>query len=683
MTTTLPLPADEARRLEILRTYEIMDTPPEAAFDDLVRLASYVFRAPIVLISLVDDHREWFKARVGLEQQEATKEGFCAHTILTPNLLVVPDAQEDPRFRQNPYVRGEPHIRFYAGAPLFTPEGPIIGTLCVLDRVPREFPPDQGRALVQLAHQVQAQLELRRTLNSVRRVESELRASADRSLTHEATLVSLAKSLFSASSLEEALRRIVRQVAETLDVARVNVWRFTSDRSAIRCLVHYQLSSRTFSSGLQLQAADYPAYFDALRTNQVIDAEDARADRRTREFRDGYLDPLGITSMMDAPVFVGNRLEGVLCQEHVGPARGWSQDEKVFSVGAANLVALAIEQWGRRETEEALERSEERRLLAEEAARGRSSFENLIGKSAPMQEVYRKLRLAAQSEVTVLLTGESGTGKELAASAIHSISERKGKPLVAVNCSAIPEALLESELFGHVKGAFTGAVRDRTGLFQAADGGTLFLDEVAEMPPQLQVKVLRALQEREIRRVGDERALKVNVRIIAATNRDLKSRVDSGDLRQDFYYRLAVFPIELPPLRDRRDDLPLLTDHFVACFARERGKPVRGVAPAALRAILSYDWPGNVRELKNAIEHAFVTISGDTLCPGDLPQEILGGRGSSSGLQEGGDQALRSRVLDALTQCGGNRVKAARLLGVSRVTLWKWMVRLELVNEKH
>jgi len=327
---------------------------------------------------------------------------------------------------------------------------------------------------------------------------------------------------------------------------------------------------------------------------------------------------------------------------------------------------------------EALQNSQDRVVQLEEQVRARTSFERLVGKSALMHEVFRKLRLAAQSDVTVLLTGESGTGKELAASAIHSLSERKDKPFVAINCAAIPEALLESELFGHVKGAFTGAVRDRNGLFQTADGGTLFLDEVAELPPQLQVKVLRALQEREVRRVGDERVTKVDVRIVAATNRDLKSWIDRGALRQDFYYRLAVFPIHLPALRERRDDLPLLTEHFVAQFARERGKSVTGVSPGALRAILAYDWPGNVRELRNALERAFVTVSGDSVTAADLPPEVALKNGAAP--VEGSDQALRERILDALSQCRGNRSKAARLLGVSRVTLWKWMRKLALVN---
>jgi PAS domain S-box-containing protein len=332
-----------------------------------------------------------------------------------------------------------------------------------------------------------------------------------------------------------------------------------------------------------------------------------------------------------------------------------------------------------RSAEEALRRSEEKRHLAEEAARDRSRFELLVGRSLPMQEVYRRLRLAAQSDVTVLLTGESGTGKELAAAAVHSLSDRRGKAFVAVNCSAIPEPLLESELFGHVKGAFTGAVRDKSGLFQAAEGGTLFLDEVAEMSPSLQVKVLRALQEREVRRVGDERVIKVDARIITATNRDLKILIEQGGLRQDFYYRIAVFPIEMPSLRERRDDIPLLVQHFVSEIAGRKGTPPPKVSPEALRALMEYGWPGNVRELRNAVEHAFVTQAEGMLTPGDLPREI---RSRPTAAAPEPEAVEEQRILDALEKAKGNRSKAARALGMSRVTLWKKMQKMGLVKPK-
>lgn len=322
-------------------------------------------------------------------------------------------------------------------------------------------------------------------------------------------------------------------------------------------------------------------------------------------------------------------------------------------------------------------KANERITLLEEQARSRGSFELMIGKSEPMQEVFRRLRLAAQSDVTVFLTGESGTGKELAARAIHNQSDRRERPFVAVNCSAIPETLLESELFGHIRGAFTGAVRDKTGLFQAASGGTLFLDEIGDITPLLQLKLLRVIQERQIQRVGDERPVHVDVRIVTATNRDLKLLIESGRFREDFYYRIHVFEIQLPPLRERREDIPALVDGFISDFSRSLGKPVKGIARDAMQRLLDFDWPGNIRQLRNAIEHAFVTVSGQTITLFDLPHEIRDAGQQATGrrqpLLDPRQAAEREQIIRALERTGGNRTEASKLLGFSRVTLWKKM----------
>ena len=330
----------------------------------------------------------------------------------------------------------------------------------------------------------------------------------------------------------------------------------------------------------------------------------------------------------------------------------------------------------------------ERIALLEEQTRNRDAFGKLVGASAPMQEVFRRIRLAAHSDVTVFVSGESGTGKELAAGAIHSLSNRKERPFLALNCSAIPETLLESELFGHVKGAFTGADREKTGLFQAADGGTLFLDEIGDVSPLLQLKLLRVLQEREVRRVGAETATRVNVRLITATNKNLKELVATGTFREDFYYRIHVFEIRLPPLRERREDLPLLVRHFIDQLSREYHRPVRGIARDALQSLMDYDWPGNVRELRNALEHAFVTVGGDTITLLDLPIEIRQRPSMTNRFEPTAptlspqDEADRLRILEALAQTGGNRTEAARLLGTSRVTLWK-KIRKYAIDPAH
>ncbi|QDU40196.1 Transcriptional regulatory protein ZraR [Maioricimonas rarisocia] len=320
--------------------------------------------------------------------------------------------------------------------------------------------------------------------------------------------------------------------------------------------------------------------------------------------------------------------------------------------------------------------------ILEEQARSRFAFEQLVGKSEAMKQVFHRIRLAADSDVTVFVSGESGTGKELAARAIHAQSPRRDEPFIAVNCSAIPETLLESELFGHVKGAFTGAVRDKIGMFQAADKGTLFLDEIGDVSPMIQLKMLRVIQEREIRRVGDDRPLPVDVRLITATNRNLKKLVQSGEFREDFYYRIHVFEIPLPPLRERRDDIPLLVDHFIREMAAAQNKPVTGIARDAMQRMMDHDWPGNVRELRNAIEHAFVTVAGEMISLLDLPPEVRTAQSPHTGRQAAAappeprpltpqQEQERQRIIEALAETGGNRTEAARLLQTSRVTLWK------------
>jgi two-component system response regulator PilR (NtrC family) len=325
----------------------------------------------------------------------------------------------------------------------------------------------------------------------------------------------------------------------------------------------------------------------------------------------------------------------------------------------------------------ALERKrlqDENRALKRQLRRERS-FENFIGKSRQMLDIFDTIRKAAESVSTVLVTGESGTGKELVARAIHDESPRRNGPFVSVNCGAIPETLMESELFGHAKGAFTGAVADAIGLFSAAAGGTLFLDEITEVPASVQVKLLRAIQEREIRRVGDTRDVKVDVRLIAASNRDVAKAVADGALREDLFYRLNVIPIHLPPLRERREDIPSLAAYFTTRLSAELGRPVRGVTPEALAILEHYHWPGNVRELENVIERALVLGSGDQLEASALPPDLRRPRSvreipveiPEAGLDlEATLSQIEQRYIQmALARTGGVQTRAAELLRVS------------------
>jgi two-component system response regulator HydG len=306
--------------------------------------------------------------------------------------------------------------------------------------------------------------------------------------------------------------------------------------------------------------------------------------------------------------------------------------------------------------------------------RERYNLHNILGKSHQMQRVFRLLTELMNIDTTVLITGETGTGKELVAKALHYGGPRAAKPLVVVNCSALAENLLESELFGHVKGAFTGAQKDRVGRFQAAHQGTIFLDEVGDITPKLQLKLLRVIQEKTFERVGDSRTYQVDVRVIAATNCNLKQKVSLGEFREDLYYRLKVLEIELPPLRARREDIPLLINHFVTLFNKSYKKSIEGISQEALKIFMDYSWPGNVRELQHAIEHAFVLCNGPTITLEHLPTEIrdYSAPEAVAPAERTKTAALQTPdILEALIKTGWNKAKTARLLGISRPTLYQ------------
>jgi DNA-binding NtrC family response regulator len=344
-----------------------------------------------------------------------------------------------------------------------------------------------------------------------------------------------------------------------------------------------------------------------------------------------------------------------------------------------DLVHQRLQEVDRRERLVA-KRERELNLLRERVARHAASKQFIAG-SAAMQDVLELAARVAPLDTTVLICGESGTGKEFIVRMIHDQSPRANGPFVSINCAALTETLLESELFGHVRGAFTGAVRDKAGLFEVASNGTLFLDEIGEVAPTVQAKLLRALQEREIRRVGAERALKVNARVVAATNRDLRAAVTAGTFREDLYFRLGAFVITVPPLRDRREDIPLLVHDFVRRAAQRVKKDVRAVSADTMTALMNYSWPGNVRELEHAIERAVIVARGEIIRPRELPPEI--------------SQKLRPRALDdtldlhqqervlierALERFRGNRKEAAAALKIGTVTLWRKMKQYGLAT---
>ena len=351
------------------------------------------------------------------------------------------------------------------------------------------------------------------------------------------------------------------------------------------------------------------------------------------------------------------------------------KDEDGNILGAVETVTDVTE------LNQARQRAEQASLRLGEIHR----LDNIIGKSQVMQDVFTAIKAAAKSDATVIIQGESGTGKELVAGAIHFNSLRRDKPLVTVNCSALSESLLESELFGHVKGAYTGALRDRIGRFEETAGGTLFLDEIGELSPFIQVKLLRVLQEREIERVGESKKRKIDIRIITATHQNIYSLVGEGRFREDLYYRLKVFPITLPPLRQRKEDIPLLISHFVQIMNKKTGKKVMDTSRDVMRTLMDYHWPGNVRELENAIEHAFVLCKSDRLEIKDLPIEIRQIINSQTTSQSQSTEKPtkqkkmnKESLLLLLADCGWNKAEAGRRAGVSRTAIWKYMKKWDI-----
>lgn len=327
------------------------------------------------------------------------------------------------------------------------------------------------------------------------------------------------------------------------------------------------------------------------------------------------------------------------------------------------------------------------------AEEGPSSFMGLVGRSPRMQKVFDTIRKVAATDSSVLITGESGTGKELIARAIHRLSPRKDAPLVVINCGAIPGELLESELFGHEKGAFTGAHRARMGRFEMADGGTIFLDEIGDMSPGLQVKLLRALQEQTFERVGGGQPIHVDIRVLSATHRDLPSAIGTGEFREDLYYRLNVIPIKAPPLRERKDDIPLLCRYFLEGMAVRFSEPSKTFSPGALDLLLAYEWPGNIRELENMMERMAVMTDGPVIAEEDLPESVRGIRTpervlalnplhNGMGFTEAVDLYQKTLIIEALNRCDWVKAKAASLLKMNRTTLVEKIKKLKIVREE-
>ena len=521
--------------------------------------------------------------------------------------------------------------------------------------------------------------------------ESAFAESQERLLTQQTTLFDLATSEYvQIGDLDRAFRKTTEAAAKLLDVERVSIWELDELGSSLLSSNLFEASSKRHSKTQALAVAEYPRYFAALEAHPTIDASDALTDSRTIEFRDSYLAPNGISSMLDAGIRVRGALVGVVCHEHVGEKRIWTPDEANFARALADLLGRAIEQRHRINDQRSLrdglktinelrERIEAENIYLKEEAALSGEYEDPIGKSKVWMSVLRRTEQVAQTDAGVLILGETGTGKDTVAQLIHRRSRRREQPFVHVSCTALPESLAESELFGHERGAFTGAIQRRLGRFEIADGGTLFLDEVGDLPLALQLKLLRVLERGEFERVGSTDTQRVSVRLLAATNRDLEKEAAAGLFREDLYYRLGVFPIWLPPLRDRIDDIPLLTWYFVHKLGTKLGKSLDTIPQHIFDRFKSYRWPGNVRELENVIERAMILTTGSTL---KLDESILGsGRRESPilGAQLQLDDVQRDHIVSVLEGCDWKikgKGKAAECLGMHPSTLYARMKKL-------
>ena len=393
---------------------------------------------------------------------------------------------------------------------------------------------------------------------------------------------------------------------------------------------------------------------------------------------------LGLKSICSVPLMLRDSVRGTLALSRITSEEAWSHDDVEFLAQVANQIAIAVENaLSYRELSEMKERLATEKLYLEDEIRLDQNIGNMVGGTAAFHSVLKSVQIVAPTDSTVLILGETGTGKELVARAIHEVSGRCKGSFVKVNCAAIPASLLESELFGHEKGSFTGAVAQKLGRFELAHNGTLFLDEIGEMPLELQPKLLRAIQDQEFERLGGTRTIRTNARLVAATNRDLKGMVDDGKFRNDLYYRLHVFPLNVPSLRERREDIPLLIRYFVQKHAQRMGRQIESIPSRAMEALTDYDWPGNIRELQNVIERSVILTNGPELrvvIPDSKPP--AGGRQAQD--SRGSEVSERARILNALEEAkglvGGPTGAAARL-GLKRTTLQSRMRKYNIARQ--
>jgi formate hydrogenlyase transcriptional activator len=682
----------DGARLAALRRTALLDSPPEEAFDRLTRLATNVLRVPAALVSLVDGDRQFFKSCVGLREpwaslrQTPLTHSFCKHAVASGEPFIVPDARQNPLVKDNPAI-SELGVIAYAGIPLTTAEGLTLGTLCVVDSRPREWTEEEIEILRSLAASVMTEIGMRRLAAELRDLNTGLQE--------------LVEARASQLSRVEKRWRVLLEVNNAIVTCLDREALFEATAGALRGVIPFDRAALVLDDPIKgvfrvlgvagslpsppviPLGAEWPRR--GSRSGWVADSgrplltADLREDARFLEHE--ALLREGILSALSVPLRAKGGIIGTLNVGSREVGRYGEMDSELL-LAIADQVVLAIQNMLAYEEIASLKRRlEQENQYLQEAWRDEAAFADVVGESAAIQKVLASVRMVAGTDSTVLVKGETGTGKELVVRAIHGLSRRKDKILVKVNCAALPSGVIESELFGHERGAFTGALARKVGRFELANGGTLFLDEIGDLALELQAKLLRVLQDGEFERVGGTQTLKVNVRLIAATNRSLEMLVEQERFRPDLYYRLNVFPITIPPLREHMEDIPSLSRHFVMMYASKMGKPVGIVSEQVLSKLMEYAWPRNLRELQHIIERAVILSPKGRLELGDslAPQEAWARAISARTLEEIERNHILSVLKSTSWRVSGER-GASKILGLKRTTLEARMKKLGIVR---
>ena len=661
-------------RLEALRRTALIDTPPEEAFDRLTRMAAAVLRVPVALVTLVDRDRQFFKSDCGLGEPLANWRSnpltysFCKFTVGLQEPFVISDARQDPRVARWPTVI-DLGVIAYAGVPLMNADGHALGTFCVVDTEPHAWTEEDVSVLRVMAKCTMAEIELRCLASNLQSLVDARTAALKASEERQRVLLDVNNATVTCRDRDSLFSAVAAALARVAPFDRASLTIYDPVKDVFKVL---GVAEPVPLPSVIPFGMEWPR--QGTRTGWVFEhgVPLVTTDHRDPPSFDEHpiLVQKGLLSAVTAPLTVKGKILGTMNVASRRVAQ-YGAEEVSLIAAVAEQVALAIENLLAYEEIAALKaRLEQENLYLQEEVRSEAAFGDVIGESPAFLSVLADVRKVAATDSTVLVTGETGTGKELIVRAIHAMSLRKDKLLVKVNCAALPAGVIESELFGHEKGAFTGALARKVGRFELAHRGTLFLDEVGDLPLELQGKLLRVLQEGEFERVGGTQTIQVDVRLIAATNRDLQRAVGEERFRADLFYRLNVFPLVLPPLRKRPEDIPRLARHFAMDFASKMGKPVGALTADVLEKLTAYSWPGNVRELQNVIERAVILSPRGRFVLGDAPSSSAGGgpKKAARSLEEVERQHIAAVLEETGWRVSGDR-GAARILGLKRTTL--------------